>query len=296
MGKITGASQNKFKSAEFLYAKIKRELRTFGSVNLIDDNDFPQYTADVLRMLGNSALKEQECMLILQYGKAPLPKDFTQLYAAYRAKCDLSTFIPNKLLQNTYVYTNDITRQVLKNGENCEFTCPTDTYTECITIKQYVNEGVLTNTYGNLQLLQLSPNAHQYCSDNALNIHTSNSNELTINNGEVSTNFEDDAIYLQYYAFPYDENNLPQIPDIIQVEQAIEAYIKWKILLGFWLTDSVANVMQKAQYYEQEFHRAFAEAKFIGKLPGFSTLVQSIRNARGINKLQAMKGFNNRHY
>ena len=114
MGTITGSGLNSFKSANFLYSKIKREFRSFVSVNLLDDADFPQYTADVLNELGNIAYKEAVALIEIQNGRGELPEDFKRLYAAYSAKCNSSSFIQNKLIQNTQVFENDITEEIIQ--------------------------------------------------------------------------------------------------------------------------------------------------------------------------------------
>lgn len=290
MGKITGAGLNNFKSAEYLYSKIKREFKSFAAVNLLDDLDFPQYTADVLNMLGNIAYKESIELLHLENGKADLPCDFKQLYAAYNAKDKKENYLERKILQNSQVFENDITDEVIQTYyDGACLNCNKDEKVlQRITIRQYVNEGILNTEYDELELLTPSPNAQKYCINNKLKIHQSKAKEFTINNKQIFTNFKCDRIVLQYYAFPIDENGMPEIPDIIEIERAVEWYIKWQILLNFWLVDDVQNVVNKWQKAEELFNHYFGEAKYIGKLPSFSTLVNYLRNVRGINKLQAM--------
>jgi hypothetical protein len=140
-------------------------------------------------------------------------------------------------------------------------------------------------------LLTLTPNANTFTSEHG----QSRSNEITINDGYLFTNYKHDAIYIQYYAFPYDEDGLPLIPDNVYVEKAIENYIKWQLLLNFWIVDDVANVGQKAQFYKQQYDEAMAAARHNKKLPAFSTLVNSLRERRSMNAVTYFNKLDNRY-
>ena len=85
MGKISSSTTN-FKSAEYIYSKIKREFKSFGGVNLLDDADFPLYTAEVLKSLDAGVYKEEDAFLFVRNGKACLPRDFGYMFAAYKCK------------------------------------------------------------------------------------------------------------------------------------------------------------------------------------------------------------------
>ena len=283
MGVITGANITNFKSTSILFSKIKREFKSFASVNLIDDLDFPTYVAEVLNMLGIAAFKEEEVIITVKKRKALLPKDFKQLYAAY--KCTPFNDIKNHThLQNTSIIENNITSEIIKKSNKFNIECEyTDDIIERVTIKQYVNDSYINTYYKKPILLRLSPNVKSLCSDDCLNLLHSANDEISINNGLIHTNFDDGDILLKYYAFPIDEEGLPMIPDIIQVEKACEWYIKHQLLLNFWLVDDLTNAVNKWQKAEQEYENWMAEARYILKLPAFSTLINSIKTKRSIN-------------
>lgn len=298
MGKITGASQNIFKSAEPLYSKIKREWKSFGAVNLLDDADFPQWTSEVLRELGNSVLKEQEALLFVKDGKAKIPKGFMQLEAAFKCRCDSIT-TPEQAHEQNKIFFNLTDTEILMPCENkCSIGCDIDPcgVVQTITIRQFVQEGTLTYKYVNPQLLRLSPNVKAVCSDSCLNLMSTCYDEITMDNGYFFTNFKDEDIYIKYYGLPTDENGYPMIPaDNIHVERTIEWYIKWQLLLSYWLVDDLANAQTKWQKAEQLYLQNFAEAKFHGKLPAFSTLVNEARMRRGLNPVTFFSQID-RHY
>lgn len=298
MGSITGFNQGKFKSAEYIYAKIKREFKSFGGVNLIDDADFPLYTAEVLKRLGVSAYKEEDALLKVKHGKAKLPDDFMYLYSAYL--CGNCTFNSTaKNFQTETLFENDITCEVLKRSKECtmEFDCATqgDKIIERIRIKQYIHDQWDTYEYDRPRLLSLSPNVKDRCTEDCLNFFRHNcKDEITIDNKRILANFDEGTIYMQYYAFPQDEEGLPMIPDVIEIEKAVEWYIKNQILLNFWFSDDLTNAQNKWQKAEQEFEKWFAEAKYICKLPSFAGMINTLKNTRGINKVSFFSQMDNK--
>lgn len=296
MGLITGYNHGDFISADLIYSKIKREFKSFASVNLLDDMDFPAYTMEVLRKLGNGAMRESEAVTFIHNQQAALPKDFSQLHAAYRCSNNAMNHVPKKLLQNKMIFEDDITNEVLCRTNNCLIDCHADDkIISRIIVRKFINEDLVNFEFGHLGLLKLSPNVRQHSEHTPNTIHQHHSNEITINDGFIFTNFKDDAIFLQYYAFPYDENGLPMIPANVETEKAVEWGIKYQLLLNFWLVDDLSNSLNKWQKAEQEAEKWFAEAKHLNKLPAFSTFVNQNRNARGINKLQAFS-HNNRQW
>jgi hypothetical protein len=294
MGQITGSGLNSFKSAEFLYSKIKREFKSFSSSNMIDDADFPAYTAEVLKRLGVGAFKEEAVILNITNQRAKLPEDFKQIYAAYLCdSCDID--YGGKHLQNKFILENNITCEVLGRKSNCEVNCECpDKLIERITVKQYVNDDCAIYNYKKPRLLKLSPNVKPHCSEDCLNLMVSCPDEITINNGYILTNFKEGAIFLQYYAFPTADDGTPMIPDIIEIEKAIEWYIKYQMILNWWITDDLKDSVNKWQKAEQEFDKAFAEAKYIIKLPSFQAMINTIRNQRSMNKLSFFSQMDNK--
>jgi hypothetical protein len=208
------------------------------------------------------------------------------LHAAYKCNGCNSEIKSKRHLQNTSYFENDITCEVSKRSKSCEIHCDcTDKIIQSITVRQYVNEDCDTYNYQNVHLLTLSPNAFQYCLEDCPNIHQRGADEITINNGCIFTNFSDGDIFMEYYALPLDDNNIPLIPDKPEVERAIEWYIKWQVLLNYWLVDDLANAQNKWGKAEQEYKSAMGECRYLDKLPSFSTMVNSLRNRRGINKV-----------
>lgn len=287
MASISGFNQNKFKSASLLFDKIKREFKSFGDANLIDDSDFPLYVSEVLNKLGVGAFKEEEAISTVKNKKALLPKDFKQLYAAYKCHaCNNWTTNNTRHYQDESVFENDITCEVLGRKNDCQISCECDErIIERLTIKRYVKDVCFEKKYNNFTLLKLSPNVKEACSENCINLIETCQDEISFNNGYILTNFSDGDIYLKYYAFPLDEKGMPLIPDIIEIEKAIEWYIKNQLILNWWLVDDLKDSVNKWQKAEAEYEKWMAEARYVLKMPSFSQMVNTIRTNRHINKV-----------
>lgn len=284
-----------FKNSSFLFSRIKRRLKNLTVVGLIDENNFPEYVADILNMLGIAVFKEEEAILTVKNKKACLPDDFKLLYAAYKCTPDKPS-INKRHYQNRSVFEYDITSEIYCSGQNCNIECDyDDRVIEKLTLRQFVNEGTLETIFTRPTLLKLSPNVKSKYAEDCLNLHSTSTDEITIDNGFIYTNFDDDAkIYIKYYALPLDDEGLPMIPDIIEVEKAIEAYIIYHIFLDAWLTDDIPNALHKMQYLEKEYDEAMGNARYISKLPSFSKMVNQIKTKKGINMVAFFSQIQNR--
>ena len=85
MGLIT-SDYIPFKSTEHLFGRIKRRLKGFGIVGLIDENSFPEMVATILNLLGISVFEEKEVLLPIKNKESCMPKDFKFLHAAYKCQ------------------------------------------------------------------------------------------------------------------------------------------------------------------------------------------------------------------
>lgn len=285
MGVITGANTNDFISCDYLFSKIKREFKSFANANLIDDADFPDYVLEVLNKLGVSSLKECEQIIYVKDKKGDLPSNFKLLHAAYKCGGCSDNSKVNKHLQNTQVFENHITSEKIVQ-DSCEISCEKkDKIIEKITIKQYVNDNYSTSIYNDVKLLTLSPNVKDCCTPNCLNLFQTTDNEISINNKKIFTNFENADIYIKYYGYSLSEDGAIMIPNITEIEKACEWWIKYQILLNLWFTDELVNVQNKWQKAEVEYEKWMAEARYILKLPSFSSMVNNIKNKKAINQL-----------
>lgn len=296
MGVISAYSDNDFISSEEIFSKVKRGLSSFSGLGIIDENEFPLWTMDILSKLGNSVKVEDEAIIKVENYKGVLPSNFNQLHSAFR--CDLhgKTKVPNKHLQNTISFENDITYEILNKRTGCAFDECDDKVIERIQIKQYFNEFELHYSFNNLQLLRLSPNSKGLCASDSLNLLTTSDNEISLDRGNIYSNFSDGNIYLKYYGTPEDENGYPLIKNDINVQKAVEWYLKYMVFLKLWENSEVPDMQVRWQKAELEYEKWMAEARFSVKLPTFGSMVNSVRNKRTINAVNLFSGIDNKRY
>lgn len=282
MGVISGYNHNEFVSSSLLYSKIKREFKSFSTANLIDEAEFATYTEEVLRFLGIGAMKESETVLEVEERRVKLPSDFREIFAAYRCSpCSTSSSLEHS--QGKSVIRQEVKCEIGTVSTNkCEVSCDTDKTIRKITTEMFINDCYETREYNNVFPLRLSPNVKDKCAEDCINMIHSDNWEMTINDGYIYTHF-DGAIYLKYYAFPLDEGGMPMIPNILEIEKAVEWYIKYQILLNFWFSDDVSNIQNKWAKAEEQYNKWLNEARFKLKLPAFSTLLNQARNKRSQN-------------
>lgn len=284
MGKIS-LSDTSFKPANLIYSRVKRRLKSFDITNSLDEGEFPVYTKDVLRNLGLGVYMELDGVTEVIDGKACLPYNYYSLYAAYKCSPDFacSGHIRKHLQGSSFSYNTEITDQILLVNNTCEIDCcSTGTKAmEYVTVNTYVQEeGGFT--FNNLRPLNINPNVgNGFMPTSPLDIR--------IQDKILYANFTDDFIYFKYYGFPINEKGELLVPDIQRVEEAIEWYIIYQVLLSCWFDSSVQDIQNKWQVAELKYNEAFASAKNYLKTPSFAQMVNSIRNQRN-NKLVYFTG------
>lgn len=287
MGKISAENPNLFKSADFIFSKVKRTLSSYKAANLIDEGEFPTYVKEVIRDIGIGVYREQDAVMRVKDYKAPLPDGFFLLYAAY--KCT-PYFDTRDLIhpQGTVSVFNDVTWELLKNdADSCEVdACEDNKIIEKITVRQYIKEVPRVGELVNPVLLRLSPNVNRKkCTSDCQNLLASSIYEITIDDGLIMTNFNNDMIYMKYYEFALDSNGVPLVIDDEKVEKAVELYIIYQLLYKWWLNNEVPDLERKWQDAEVKYEKAIAEAKYWAKFPTFGGMLNLTRRQRTTNLL-----------
>lgn len=288
MGAITGDNPNIFKSASIIYGNVKRDLSSYESAGVLDEGEFARHINHVLKLLGLGVYKEKEAFMAVNNFKACLPEDFAQLYVAYKCSPFLSKHdLIHQQGQATSVY-NDVTWALLKVGSNCETVCSEEEDTkvlEKITVRQYVREEAVNFGFANFIPLVLGPHTKRDMIAEDCMVPPSSAFEISISDGQIYANFSKDSIYMKYYAYPKDENGVPEIPDIEYVEKAMEWCIKYEILMNMWINNSVPGIENRWQYAKQQYDFWMSEAKKFLQLSSFAQMVETARRNRRYNKI-----------
>lgn len=288
MGVINAENLMAFRSSDELFARINKFAESFSSQNMIDETDFYLYIVEILEKLGVSVYRECEALIKIKNFRGKLPCNFKYWYAGYKCHRGEYGFVPSINEQRPWIYyqDNEISQVCPDNAGNCCIDCqPGNEGKTKIIIRTFVNGDSHEDNFHNPSPLFLSPNVKSKAAPHCMKQIRTHMNEVTIDDQHwLHTKFEHDHVYLQYYGLPYDDDFLPMIPDVTQIEEAIEYYIYKKLLQKWYLNDTVPNVIQKLQYFDIEYKNAFANALYYVKLPTFQRTIQSIRTMRSKGK------------
>lgn len=279
MGVITGSSKNKFVSSEPIFAKIRRDLKTYIGANLVDVGEFPTYVMEVLNKLGITAFKESEDLIEVEDNFIYLPEDLKDIHSVYSLERVSNSSVGYS--QGKNIIREEIKCETYQYG-GCNYICESDGELICKVTKEMFVGASDPLYFGNPTLLRESPNVRVPYDNKGP--WQSFENEYTINDGKLYVNFNG-FIYLKYYATPTDLGGCPMIPDIYEIHRVVETYIKYQVLLGLWYNMSVDDIVNKWKKAEADYIEAFAQAQYILKLPSFSSMINMVRNRRTHNML-----------
>ena len=255
---IDSNTQLAFKSADSLFADVKRFLKSYDSANLIDEGEFPSYIPQVLRLLGRGVMKDSEAIIKVNSKIIELPQDFEYIYEAYRCKDNTQRKVKRTYEQGGAVLYNDITRDIIyKDSNNCLLTCwqKNSQILERVTIKQMVADSECIINFSYPTRLYLTNKSISTLSPSEFSLANAGEHAAVIDGNKLHINFEDDWIYLKYYGFPYDEYGVPMIPDIESVYQALKWYIIYQVSLSWWWNNEVPDIQNRWQEAEMQYNQ-----------------------------------------
>lgn len=279
MSVINPGSNLQFKSTDFLFARVRKRLKSFDNAGLLDEGDWYQYIKDVLNSLGVSTYEEKEAITEVRNFKANLPEDFAYLYAAYKCTPNIGENSKNTLFPQTgFVFYIEDTYQPFRKCKNC-LSAKVD-YADGVkfTTRTFIEGQPIVTNFNSPMLLRLSGNAKGICKDDCRNLFAKCAYEITIDKNFIHTNFKNDAIYMKYYGLSIDpESGLPMIPDNTFVEKAIEDYIVYRVLADFWYNGDVPDMQARYQTSKLEYEDSLKQAMYWAKLPSFQNVINKIR-------------------
>lgn len=278
MSVINPGSNLEFKSTDSLFARIRKRLKSFDAVGILDEGDWYYHIKELVDKLGVSVYDEHEAVLFVKNYKAPLPDNFTHLYAAY--KCSHTITSDSKATlhpQRGMVFYIDHT---IEQYQKCDTNCGMQRVMtgDKETFRFYIEGVPSTLTMGTPHLLRLSGNAKGICDTKCANLFAQSAHEITIDKGFVYTNFNDDTIFMKYYGLALDpESGLPMIPDNTFVEKAIEDYIVYRIFEDFYFNGEVPDIDRKLQLAKLNYEDSLKQALYWCKMPSFQNAINKIR-------------------
>ena len=270
--------KQEFKSSDILISRIKENLSSYNNAGIIDEGKFYFLIKEELRLLGEYVYINKTDVLEINNNKCVLPKDFIQLYALYNIDGESKT-----ITQEGEFYPKTVYKAFITEENTC---CNSKTYIveENIIIKNEIkigSKGTLLSYNGRMNT--------DLCFKDSPVFDVKSIYDFTIDKNYIYTNLNKGNLYLEYLAFPYDENGLPMIPDETKIEKAISSYIMYKILEDFWVNDTVNNAQTKMQYYQNEYNIAHKGALNYVKLFSYEEAINmAYKNVGKFNRVKNM--------
>ena len=231
-------------SADSVVAEVKQELKTYFEAGAISEILIPTYIDQALKKLRVLALKPEEAVLHFTNYKSELPCDFVLLDRAMMYDHEVQWSAGVNSLQGYWYKSIDCV--------DCSSCNTKEEIYETITVPGTGFKLIMKQP----KWIRVYHASKQYCTEGCENLSVSSSNVLQIyNNSKVSSTFEDGCVYIKYFSRPVDDDGIPLIPEILEVEEYIKSYLKFKFFETLWhsiMDESVNQIVSKFQYYKND--------------------------------------------
>jgi len=279
-------------SCERVFNRLELELSSYANNGLMDVDSFYPRVRLFLENLGISALEPEEAVVIVKDYKVELPRDFYLLDSAWL--CDKCNSFSQSSFQGQFqIYTKKTCEDVSVNG--CQYNsyfgiktsdCP-ETVLNKVTIEQWINSENPNSSisWNNPVLLSLGNKvSSKQCTKSCANIFSQCPDNISIRKqGDcytMSSNLKEATIFLKYWKYPLDENNLPMIPDSPIFENALFYDLQLYLFKQKWYNNEIVNVENKIKSLTEDREDAMNKAIALSKMPSFITMVEYANRLR----------------
>lgn len=234
-----------FISSEPLIAEVKQELKYYFEAGAISEVLIPTFVDQALRKLKVMVLQPEDLVLHFVNYTAELPCDFALLdrAALYDSHIKFDSGISSL---KGYWYKS------IECISGCSTCDP----------KEEIYEQIIVPTPG-FQITMKDPKpirvyhgSKNLCTEGCENLYSPSPDIIQIrNNRTMSASFETGCVYVRYFSRPVDEFEIPMIPEILEVEEYVKSYLKFKFFEMLWhtqLDESAVQIERKFQYYKQD--------------------------------------------
>lgn len=230
-------------SSESLVAEVKQELKSYFEAGAVSEVLIPTFIDQALRKFRVMALRPEEAVIRFENFKSELPHDFHLL--------DYALSYTTDVYWDTAV--NSMVGSWYKNIENTG--CGNETSIEMYESISIPMPGFRINMK-NPKWIRVYFESTSLCVEGCENLKVSSSDVIKINqHKKASATFEEGCVYLRYFSRPMDDNHHPMIPEILEVEEYVKSYLKYKFFEQMWhsvMDESTKQVTDKLQYYKRE--------------------------------------------
>lgn len=275
-----------------LFNRIEEELSSFSNNGLLDVDKFYPRIRLFIEHLGIAAYEPMNAVVKVEDYRAELPCDFYMLDSAWLCESGTTT-LQSSMQSQVQIYTTKTCETVSIKG--CAVTprydvipilgCGNETVLDKVTITEYIGSTPNTITWNNPVLLSLGNKVtEKVCNSKCANIFSKSPENISIkkqgNSYYLYSNIKEATIYLKYYAYPYDENNLPKIPDSQIFEEALFYDLMYYFFKQRWYNGEFKDVENKIKSLESDRQKAMSEAEALSRLNSFRSMVEMAQRNR----------------
>lgn len=231
-------------SSDYIIAEVKQELKSYFEAGAISEVLIPTYIDQALKKLRVFSLKPEEAVLYFSNYTSELPCDFVLLDRAMMYDHEVEVSDGVNSMRGYWYKSLECT--------NCNDCTPKEETYETITVP---GPGFKL-TMKQPRWIRVYHASKQYCTEGCENLSVSSTDVLQIfNKSKISSTFEDGCVYIKYFSRPVDDDGIPLIPEILEVEEYIKSYLKYKFFENLWhsiMDESVNQIVSKFQYYKND--------------------------------------------
>jgi hypothetical protein len=233
-------------NSETLIAEVKQELKTYFEAGAVSEVLIPTFIDQALRKLKVLVLKPEEAIVRFENFKSELPYDFSMLDYAVSYESDIYWETGAQTFSG-YWY-----KGITGECSVCDPCHPTVETYETISV---VSPGYRI-TLKHPRWVRVYFDSTSLCTDNCENLKVASTDIIKVgNNKKLTATFESGCIYVRYFSRPMDDNHIPMVPEILEVEEYVKAYLKYKFFEQMWhsvMDESTKQIESKLQYYKRE--------------------------------------------
>lgn len=266
-----------FKSPDQLIARVSALLDSFQVSGLLDEGEFYRLIKEVLTTLNISSYSPVHIIEEIEGNSMPVPSDMYQLWGIWRYEGKEIPSVKKKNLQAVNRFT--VTKECYDNcGDVCE---PEPCDNDRNMIIKYWHEGeyIPERKYLRKKLLTVKNFKVNSCADKSPSKYCQTEDQVTTDGKNFYFNFSGGAIYLQYYKLETDNQGLPMIPDVTQIERAIETYIIYRFFQKMYY-NNVVDAQQRMREAQQDYLFAMGQAEKWVRLPSFKSMYEMVKVAK----------------
>lgn len=253
-----------------IMSNVKLELKSYDEVGIIDESNLFKHFEWIFNRLNTGVMQKYSLILDVEDFKAEIPFNFKMLDWIYKcSSCSSGQNTYRYYLHQPYTWKQqDYVKKI------CYDKCCIKEEHEVITRSTWIETTEQVDTFCDKKLLSLHeavPKDKIFC--DCPNIHCFSENYFNMDKKNFYFNFEEGTVYIHFWGYEVDEDNLPVIPDDPYIQKAIEDYLIFKAFSSIYY-NTESDVAQKLSYAQTMHAQSLAEALYNIKLPTHQKLMK----------------------